>query len=951
MGAYRRYAMAGVVVLGIFALAPRPAIAGQGGTGIIEGVVRDTGGGVLPGVTMTLQNQATGVLRTTTTEADGTYRFPALQPGRYTLRAELAGFATQEAQDIVITIGLGLARDFALGVQALQETVTVSGGSPVVDTTKSEVSGVVTQQQIETLPINSRQYLSLALLMPGTSLDATRSFFPTVNVGGSMSFNSTGNIVDGMINSMAEDGEPRQNLPQDAVEEFKVSNTQFKAEFGLATGGLVQVVTKSGSNRLAGSVFEYFRDKALNATGAFEDEKPEFRRHQFGGSLGGPIVRDRMHFFGALERTDVREFYTVNTGLPEFYSAVEGTFERPFTRNLYLGRVDWQIDNAQSLLARWAQEQERAECNGCGGTTGSTAGYDIEVPRRSLVVAHTWIRGPRQLNDLRFQVATAAYYIAPAGTRIFTETGAFPAERTNRLSRGLNFPSLSWGSSFDELGPESRWQVKDTYALTFARHDLKVGFDFSYMPYEEENTGNVLGSYTFDEDQFFDPNDPGSIANLRGAATFSASLPPINTSHPTKYYVGFVQDDWKVRPNVTLNLGLRYERLYGAANEDLDPSIFPIDIPYIDVSQRGDTNNFGPRIGMAWDVNADGTTVARAGYGLYYGHVRILGNLNEFRNFQRFTVNITDPSYPDPYGGRDPEEFIVSAPANIAVVANDYVQPYSNQFNAGVSHRFFGDFAVHVDGVYTHTNHDRKTLDINPRDPETGQRPNPVFGRVDRNQSTGELKYRALYLKLEKRYSRRTQFLATYTYTRSEDDNLLGRYLDPFDLRLDRGPSGGERRHAVVLSGSVMLPYDVTLGAVWTARSQLPWSATAGRDLNGDGFNTDLVPGTTRNAGSRTLDLSAVNAWRASNGLGPIDAGQIDSSGLNVLDVRASKDFRFGAAARVQVLAQVFNLLNTTNLQSQYGGGRVGNALSANFGRILTARPGTQGELGVRLIW
>jgi hypothetical protein len=304
----RRSVLMGIAAaLGMLVLsgaAGRPVFA-QGGTGLIEGVVRDSEGGVLPGVTMTLRNQATGVTRTTVTETDGSYRFPALQPGRYNLRAELSGFAMEEVNDVTITIGLGLLRDFSMRVQGLQETVTVTGTAPVVDTTKSEVSGVVTQEQIQALPINSRQYLSLALLMPGTSLDATRSFFPTVNVGGSMSFNSTGNVVDGMINSMAEDGEPRQNLPQDAVEEFKVSNTQFKAEFGLATGGMVQVVTKSGSNQLHGTAFEYFRDKALNARGVFETEKPEFRRHQFGGSLGGPIVEDRIHFFGAVERTDV----------------------------------------------------------------------------------------------------------------------------------------------------------------------------------------------------------------------------------------------------------------------------------------------------------------------------------------------------------------------------------------------------------------------------------------------------------------------------------------------------------------------------------------------------------------------------------------------------------------------------------------------------------------------
>ena len=245
----------GLFVMALF-LISSPRVHGQGGTGQIEGAVFDEQGGVLPGVTVTLQHQATGVQRVTVTEADGRYRFPALGPGRYTLGTELTGFAPQEVRDIEMTIGLALRQDFSMKVGALSESIVVSGLAPVVDTTKAEVSGVVTQQQIEALPINSRQYLSLALLMPGTSVDATRSFFPTVNVGGSMSFNSTGNVVDGMINNMAEDGEPRQNLPQDAVEEFKVSNMQFPAEFGLATGGIVQVVTKSGTNAFTGSAFE-----------------------------------------------------------------------------------------------------------------------------------------------------------------------------------------------------------------------------------------------------------------------------------------------------------------------------------------------------------------------------------------------------------------------------------------------------------------------------------------------------------------------------------------------------------------------------------------------------------------------------------------------------------------------------------------------------------------------
>ena len=257
---------------------------------------------------------------------------------------------------------------------------------------------------MEVLPINSRQYLSLALLMPGTSLDATRSFFPTVNIGGSLTFNSTTNMVDGMYNVWVEDGEPRQSLPEDAVEQFKVSNAQYKSEFGLATGGVLQVVTKSGTNAVHGTAFEYFRDKALNAKGVFETVKPAYRRHQFGGSVGGPIRRDRMHFFGAFERTAIDQFFTVKTGLPQYDSKLEGTFPQSSRTNLYLGRVDWQINNSQNLFARYAGETEFLPCQGCGGFDVGHLRYDEEVPRRSLVVGHTWIRSTRQLNDFRFQL-------------------------------------------------------------------------------------------------------------------------------------------------------------------------------------------------------------------------------------------------------------------------------------------------------------------------------------------------------------------------------------------------------------------------------------------------------------------------------------------------------------------------------------------------------------------
>src|SRR5260370_2079992 len=278
-----------VLIVGLTGLGAVPSAFGQGAGASIEGVAKDQQGGVLPGVNVTLRNQDSGVTRTSTTATDGRYRFLALAPGRYHLAAELSGLASKEVRDIQITIGLSLTQDFTMGIQAVQESLTVTGEAPAVDTTKSEVAGVVTQEQIQNLPVNSRQFLNLALLMPGTSQDAARSFYNNVTIGAGTSFYSNGFLVDGVNNTWAEEGEPRQNFPQGAVQEFKVNTAGFPAEFGLATGGLVQVVTKSGSNRPSGEAFEDFRDKTLNARNKFEGlngaPKPALRRKQFGGAL------------------------------------------------------------------------------------------------------------------------------------------------------------------------------------------------------------------------------------------------------------------------------------------------------------------------------------------------------------------------------------------------------------------------------------------------------------------------------------------------------------------------------------------------------------------------------------------------------------------------------------------------------------------------------------------
>ena len=275
-----------VAFLVAFAAAGAPAYAQNA---LITGALTDQSGAVLPGVTVTARNQETGLTRTAVSGAAGDYRLPELPPGTYTLKVELSGFTTEERSGIILVIDQTAQIDFTLKPAAVAETVTVQGESPIVDVTASNVATSVSNAQIQDLPVASRRWIDLAMLTPGTSQDNIRGFFyrGNVNVGAGTREYSNGFVVDGVNNTWAEMGEPRQNFAMDSIREFKVSTSNYKAEYGLATGGLVTVVSKSGTNDLHGSGLLFFRDKSLTSRTHFESEKPDFERYQYGG-----IVRD-----------------------------------------------------------------------------------------------------------------------------------------------------------------------------------------------------------------------------------------------------------------------------------------------------------------------------------------------------------------------------------------------------------------------------------------------------------------------------------------------------------------------------------------------------------------------------------------------------------------------------------------------------------------------------------
>jgi hypothetical protein len=937
----------------------------------IEGVAKDEQGGVLPGVTVTLRNQDSGVTRTASSAGDGRYRFLAVPPGRYRMTAELSGFASKETGDIQITIGLSLTEDFSLGIQAVQESVTVAGVSPTVDTTKSEVAGVVTQQQIDSLPVNSRQFLNLALLMPGTSQDAARSFYNNVTIGAGGSFYSNGFLVDGVNNTWAEEGEPRQNFPQGAIQEFKVNTSGFPAEFGLATGGLVQVVTKSGSNKWSGEGFEYYRGKNLNAMNKFEQErhdqfgdpKPDFERNQYGASLGGPLVHDRTHFFASIEHTKTDQFFTVSTGKPQLYSALEGTFPAPITSTLFVGRLDHQINADQQLFFRFGAEGGKKTCLGCGGTGAANAGFDFQKPAHSSVVGHTWVASPSVLNEIRFQYAYAEYQVIPGGQQPFTTVGDYPPERTSidRIQRSLYLPSLSYGNGFDEIGPEQRYQFKDTVTLSREKHNIKLGVDFSHIPFADDALYNLNGYYVFGTDQFLD-GSPQSIANLKNPTFFGASLPAVNSSLPTQHLALFIQDNWRAAPNVTVDVGLRYDRQFGSFNENitLDPRVVAAVQALGSTANnksRGDANNFGPRIGVVWDAGGKGNSIVRAGFGVYYDNIRTLNNMiGEQRNFAQYTIAIVNPAYPDPYQGKDPLTFASTAPANLNVLADNFRNPQAENYTVGLTQKLGPDLSFHVDGVYTHTDGDRIKYDLNLPNPTTGLRPLPQYGFIDQDRSILSSDYKALFLRLDKRLSNHYTYLVSYTLAKANDvgsraTNNGGFFhvTDPTNPGLDAGPADTDRRHSLVASGTGLLPWNMTLGAVWTYRSAAPFSAYSA-NFSADG-QRQYVPGTSRNQGNRDLDLAAVNAYRAANGLSAVPASQIESDRYTSVDVRFAKAIQLAGQTRLELIAQVFNILGADNLNAPFSGGQVTNALSSSFGQILTAKNRQQAELAVRFVF
>ena len=908
----------------------------------VTGVVKDETGGAIPGVTVTAKNKESGLVRSSVTEGSGGYRLAALPPGPYTVTSQLSGFKN-EAREILLVIDQTATLSFTLAAKSITESVTVTGESPVVDVTTSAVSTSVSNQQIQSLPVASRRWIDLAMLTPGTSQDNIRGFFyrGNVNVGGGAREYSNAFVVDGVNNTWAQMGEPRQNFAMEAIREFKVSTSNYKAEYGLATGGLVSVVSKSGTNEFHGGAFEFYRDDSLTEKATFETTKPAYKRHQYGASFGGPIVKDKTHFFFTYEGTKEKQFLTVNSlGIWPQY---DGTYESKQKRWTYLGRIDHQIKAGQTAFVRWAAENEYRPIITTGGRTHPTASFDFAVPRSSAVAGHTWVVNQKSINDFRIQYAFAKYKVAPPYSNGDWEPGDFGQDRLSLCTPVFSYPSIQLGGCGNsQMGPEKRFEMRDEFSYSTGRHQFKIGADGSLVNFRFDNMGSPLGSWTFPRDVPYNAADPTTFPTQ-----YTNSLPTYGET-PIKVMGLFIQDDWSPTPGLTLNIGLRYDRQFGSYNENLADLLsriqaklgrdgaFPIPVPFNSGdTNRGDRNNWGPRIGFAWDPSNDGKTSIRGGYGLFYDNVRTLLNGAEVTWPQSKAIVIARPPFPDPFQGRSRESFISTAAPNINTNANDFESPYAHQFNLGLSRTLTRDLALTVDATMAIRKADRETVDLNLPNQTTKVKPYLQFARVTNAQSTLDNTYNALLFKIEKRMSHNYQVLASYTFSKAKDEGFSSQVANTYGFTKVERYGAADRRHRFVFSGIVRLPAGFQFSAIGDFRSSLSFSPTTSVDLNGDGYTGDLPAGVILGSGCRGLDIAAVNAFRAARSLAAVAA--IPCPTYKNIDARLSKSLTITSGARqhkFEMVAQLFNVLNRTNYNVP-----TNNLQSAIFGQVTTLLP------------
>ncbi len=871
-------------------------------TGTIEGVVSDKSSAVIPNADVRLASRATGLARDAKANSAGQYRFELLPAGLYQVSVTLPGFATATYENVGVSVSQTTTLDISLSPSAQAQTITVeSGGAPLVDTTKTDVSLPITTQQIEDLPLNGRDFVNLAYLAPGArpvnSYDPTKNRIGVFAVDGSSgrNVNVTVNGIDDKDNTV---GGPVMQLPLEAVQEFQISTQRFSAANGRSEGALITAITKSGTNQLHGSLYFFDRNQVMNANDYFSEKggspKPDYGRQQFGGSIGAPIRKDKDFVFFALEREREATSIAVNpTAYSELMLAKANGFPAdpavaiptPYFDWRYSGRFDHRFNDKNNLSLAYNNQHNNGLNDQSTSLSDLTGG---NFTTNQLILASANLSSVITPNIVNSATIGYQYWNNLIDSTIRANNITFGGGET--LGTNVNVPQQSF---------QKKWQFKDDLSITKGRHNFKVGFDYLYEPtlggFFENNPTPTITFFDDPSKILSDKADyplgfqtPGAVS----AMTETAGNPYFLLS--TKMFGVYFQDDWKVARRLTINLGLRYDRDFNLDGASAQPlargylALKAVGSPYAGIP-KDDSKDFSPRVGFAYDLTGSGKHVLRGGFGLYFG--QIFENIPLFMiqsaNPTLFTnvLTLSNPAAPkagqapslnaDPVPGTnkllsqwqygiDPIPAIPPPPTQLAtantarIMDPNYHNPYTEQENIGYTWLFNDSNVIELDYVHVLGLRENKNVNINYKLPSLPGAPRvysaafaaaglPVLGNITDSLSVGRSRYDGLNLAYRRRLSKRVSLNTSYVLSRAlAYEGYAASYssaptnVTNYLAPYDFGPTPSDERHRWVLSGVVQMPWGIAFAPIMQLASARPYNPVEGFDYFGYGSGTTV---------------------------------------------------------------------------------------------------------------
>jgi hypothetical protein len=877
--------LAVLILLLVTTFAPGAALAQTSST--VSGTVYDASGAVLPGVTVTARSGATGLIRTSVTGPEGRFVVAQLPPGSYEIRAELAGFQPHVRPEVELTVAQSLTLNITLQVGSVEIVDVVTAEIPVVNTATSELSYLVTSAQIEQIPLNGRNYTDLALLQPGVNAFPHRDGGSVVAHGLGMSVNgqdprSNVYLLDGTLTNDFTNGPAGSAagtaLGLDTIREFRVEANAYSAEFGRNSGGQINVLTKSGTNRLSGSAFEFHRNDAMDARNYFDTaEKPDFHRNQFGATIGGPIATDRAFFFFGYEGLIERLGRTISTVVPDDNARLgilpsgivpinpvvqpyldefprangpslgQGLAEHTFPFNQTLdqhfaqGRIDYNPTVSRQFFGRYTFD----DTNQFLPTDYPQFPREFFSRNQFFTGEYREVLSDRTLNTMR---------IGFSRTRIGQNVESNTATPLPQFVPGRDFAGAIDIGGMKRFGPQSSANlrlVQNVFSFSNdlthvrGRHTLKAGALVERYQDNMVNPTFSLGIYRFANFSTFLRATPATFIGLTPEAQFD------------RYWrftlFGFyLQDDFQVTPRLTLNGGLRYEfhtlprDIYG--RDSALPDLTAAEPTTGQLYDNSSYKNISPRAGFAWDVFGDGRTSIRGGYGLYF-------NTNSHQNLIVTVTNppstprpvIINPTFPSPPFNR-------ATPISIRPVQWDLEVPRVHTFNVNVQREIWARTSVTLGYAGSRGRHLLRSNDVNTAPattladgtlfiPAGTPRPNTAFSTIELKSSDGESWYNAFIFDVRKRFAGGFAVQSSYTLSKSEDTTQASTFFSDatngtttafpeYIPGYNKGLSDFDTRHAWVVNFTVDLPGTDALGGIFSGwQASGIWNMRSGQPL------------------------------------------------------------------------------------------------------------------------